>query len=1073
MATGISHRSKLSAKKDLFNLATWNIQGGLNSTYDAETLIQDMHKYRIDIAALQETRCGDYNYSGKYGKLVCLAADPNTPPHQQYGQGFYISDAWMPHLYGIKRITDRISVIQFKINRTRSKQVILTILNIYAPTSQLVTTDLSIATDFYETMHEQIVKYERKSYLLFIAGDMNAKLGLRTDDNKFFLGKHGKGTRNRNCHLLANFLAEHQYFAANTAFKHSMRHISTWYGHIQQRHIYNQIDYIFIPANRTHQREFLKNARAHGGTSYPSDHKLVTATLLLRAAHFKKKPTKPRRAFDASLLPQDSNLQQQFSASIQRSLETHETTDNPDQSYTQILETVTNSATLLLKCHPDPLHTRIQFSHDVQLQCLIKDRKDILRRLRRHRPTSKLKIRYNRVTNTIKARIKLLQNEKLHFIANTLEEYKGNKKSYEAMRMLKKTTPTPFTLLDPDCHILNNAPHLLPIIQNFYTTFFNQDGITPPSPWIGDPRPLRHPIHPAEVTDATTRLSNGRAAGIDGTPGELYKYGGAHLHTHIAATFNSIFTTHQTVQALGQGILITINKPGKPHIINNTRPLTLLTSLRKILSLILLNRIYPKVDKYISISQSAYRKNRSTADLLWAYRFYMATTQKYKDEFNIMGIDLSKAFDCINRSLLLETMQTLLDEDEYRILLLLITNTTLRPRVQGTYGDSFPTSIGVPQGDALSPILFAIYLETALRYHLSNLPTPYSPDLRITHYADDTDLVTRHYTDILITNLTLPTNLSKYNLQMNTDKTEICFVDNTTSKTATVKKLGSKLSASADIKYRIMMANQSFGTLWKLWLNRKEVTTNTKLRIYNACIKPILLYNTSSTPASDHMLEPMAAAHRRHLRHLLGIHHPRRITNERLYTLTKTRSIKLDIAENRLKLFGHILRSGETTPAFQAMLSYYTNPLNLPTRRGRNSISLATLLDRDVRYANKQLTTLTHFRDLQTLASDRDKWRTLVAEILRHKTAAENTDIRRATATRKRKRERTVTITYTGRDQQPKRIRLTALSPLILRLRRHKRPRSASTEHDGAANERNIRREFNEEAISADNRRYL
>ena len=120
-------------------------------------------------------------------------------------------------------------------------------------------------------------------------------------------------------------------------------------------------------------------------------------------------------------------------------------------------------------------------------------------------------------------------------------------------------------------------------------------------------------------------------------------------------------------------------------------------------------------------------------------------------------------------------------------------------------------------------------------------------------------------------------------------------------------------------------------------------------------MKPILLYNTY-----HNMLEPMDATHPRHLQHILAYHHPTRIKNERLYNLTKIRS-SLGKKGNQLKLLRYILQPGDTTPNFQAGLNWYTNPLHLPSHKGRTSTSLATLLDRDLSHEHKQLTTLTLF----------------------------------------------------------------------------------------------------------------
>ena len=616
--------------------------------------------------------------------------------------------------------------------------------------------------------------------------------------------------------------------------------------------------------------------------------------------------------------------------------------------------------------------------------------------------------------------------------------------------------------MDDDNHSITNPHHIIPLLNTFYKKFFNQDDIPPIPQWDGDPRPLHHPISSSEVRAATRKLNNGCAAGADNTSGELYKYGGDLLHERIASTLNTIFKTHQHLKDIGTGILIAINKPRKKREASNTRPITLLNSIRKILSNILLDRIYPKLDRYISQDQSAFRKNRSTADILWTYRFYMAKAQKYKEEFHLMGIDLSKAFDCINRTLLLDIMRT---EDETRILLVLLSNTTLQARVQTTIGEPFPTTIGVPQGDALSPVLFTVYLEAAMRYHKSNLPMPYSNSIRITHYADDTDFITSAMEDILITNIALPANFTCFNLQMNADKT---------CKHNATKKLGSKLSGSADIKHRITTAKQAFGQLWKLWLQNKHITKETKIRMYNACIKPILLYNTSSTPASDHMLEPIAATHRRHLRHLLGIFYPRKITNTQLYALAKSRSIIIDILESRLNLFGHLLRAEPNTPSHKAMEEYFTNPRQSALSTGRRQISLPQLLDNDLQLINRRFKTHSDLRFLQHIAADRAQWHHLVQDIVEKRTMTIAEELARATASRKRTMRETI-IRYEAGNHQTKRLRLTAWSPLILRIpkKRHIQATASEDEEDNHARYR-IRRSLEADLnTNSSDRRHL
>ena len=71
----------------------------------------------------------------------------------------------------------------------------------------------------------------------------------------------------------------------------------------------------------------------------------------------------------------------------------------------------------------------------------------------------------------------------------------------------------------------------------------------------------------------------------------------------------------------------TLPKPGKPKgPRKNLRPVTLLNTIRKSLSLITLERIKEKVEKYLSANQSGFRPFRSTADVVWTHRWLAAKT---------------------------------------------------------------------------------------------------------------------------------------------------------------------------------------------------------------------------------------------------------------------------------------------------------------------------------------------------------------------------------------------------------------------------------------------------------------
>ena len=98
----------------------------------------------------------------------------------------------------------------------------------------------------------------------------------------------------------------------------------------------------------------------------------------------------------------------------------------------------------------------------------------------------------------------------------------------------------------------------------------------------------------------------------------------------------------------------------------------------------------------------------------------------------------------VHRDKLMEVLKTFLDEDELRLIRLLLSDTSLEARVNRSKSIQFSTTIGTPQGDDLSPVLFIIYLVAALRDLWASLPDRPVEDASIplhTAYADDVDFL--------------------------------------------------------------------------------------------------------------------------------------------------------------------------------------------------------------------------------------------------------------------------------------------------------------------------------------------
>ena len=155
-----------------------------------------------------------------------------------------------------------------------------------------------------------------------------------------------------------------------------------------------------------------------------------------------------------------------------------------------------------------------------------------------------------------------------------------------------------------------------------------------------------------------------------------------------------------------------------------------------------------------------------------------------------------------------------------------------------------------------------------------------------------------------------------------------------------------------------------------------------------------MLYNCATWALTKTEENKLDAFHRKHLRRVLGIHYPTKISNKSLYKKCKETPISTQILETRWRLFGHILRRNPEIPANKAMTFYFSG--NTKRSRGRPTTTLPVTINNDLKKLHDntlKLTSQTDLENLRNIAHNRREWIAFTTEIRRTAEAAKSDDV--------------------------------------------------------------------------------
>jgi len=735
---------------------------------------------------------------------------------------------------------------------------------------------------------------------------------------------------------------------------------------------------------------------------------------------------------DFTKLAEDEELREAYEAAVKGKIEAADATHiGNQQRYEALKKAVRDAAEEVLPAVPQNRNGTLKYLEDTVIKELSREQRKLSRRIyhpgrRNGEKIKQLRNYRGSIYAEMRHRIIILEERRTKDLAKRLMESKGNRQLFEIQRFMSKKKRLQLRLQDADGSDFTEHRRMLEPLKEYYTAFFNREGDIPLPQWRGEARPLLRKITVAEVSAGAKKLGNGRATGPDLVAGEQIKYGGVAAWEEVEEILNCVFETHTQLPELTTGYLYPLNKPDKPgkyKTAEMTRPLIFLPVIRKILSNVVLSRITAAVNGYLSLGQHAYRAGRSTTEVVWTAQWLVATAEKYEERIHIMALDLSKAFDSLDRGTLIQILEenNLAGEDELRIISYLLSETTLRVKVGSNISETFKTSIGTPQGDALSPILFLIYLEHILRRHRRrNILTAVELEMA---YADDIHYVTKDadirrgvqhageeaYTyregcqcaacRAKIIELSMPDDMAIDKMQCNREKTVHTELIPILARETAFEVLGNNTEPDHEIRKRRENATKAFAGLIRIWSRKSDISTELKTKLYNAIVKPHLTYNAAASAYTGVQVASLDRLHRKQLRRLLNIYYPEHISNADVYERTGTRPIAIDIAKMRWSFLGHVLRQPLETPANKIMRNYFLRreltggPFRVATDRSKVLTTVPRLLQKDLgmltdndryNFFGKKKITLSTGDELATLrnkAQHRLNWRKAVEKV--------------------------------------------------------------------------------------------
>ncbi|XP_075645570.1 uncharacterized protein LOC142616645 [Castanea sativa] len=200
----------------------------------------------------------------------------------------------------------------------------------------------------------------------------------------------------------------------------------------------------------------------------------------------------------------------------------------------------------------------------------------------------------------------------------------------------------------------------------------------------------------------------------DGLHAGFFQHFWHDVQASVCHEVKKAFTFGTIPDYLNTTLITLIPKCNNPESLANFRPISLCNSVYKVISKVLVARIWPLLNSLISPIQIAFVPGRRGVDnvVIAQELLYTMDRKKGKDGFMAIKVDLEKSYDWLEWSFIHKVLQAFrLPHNIIKLIMSCIWTSSLSMLLNGCALDSFNPSRGIRQGDPLSPYLFILCME--------------------------------------------------------------------------------------------------------------------------------------------------------------------------------------------------------------------------------------------------------------------------------------------------------------------------------------------------------------------------